>query len=111
MSEHKGLLVVKLPGHLNRELHERIEQSTREIAESQDLRPLVVDGGIDVAVLPAGIDSLIQEMRAQREAMQAQTEAIGQLAASNFALVQAMAQDGEMGDDLPPTKGLNGKPL
>ncbi|AOV01697.1 hypothetical protein [Delftia tsuruhatensis] len=63
------------------------------------------------AGLLAALESLIQEMRAQREAMQAQTEVIGQLAASNFALVQAMAQDGEMGDDLPPTVGLNGKPL
>lgn len=111
MSEHKGLLVVKFPGLLSKDQHLLIEQTVREIAESQGLQPLVVGGGSDVAVIPAGIDSLIQEMRAQREAMQAQTEAIGQLAASNFALVQAMAQDGEMGDDLPPTVGLNGRAL
>lgn len=111
MSEHKGLLVVKFPGLLGKDAYNEIDQKVREIAQAQGLRHMVADGGADVSLLPAGIDSLIQEMRAQREAMQAQTEVIGQLAASNFALVQAMAQDGEMGDELPPTKGLNGKPL
>ncbi|MDX4957908.1 hypothetical protein [Delftia acidovorans] len=40
-----------------------------------------------------------------------QAAAINRLAQSNEALVQAMAQDGEMGDDLPPTVGLNGRSL
>ncbi|WP_288897406.1 hypothetical protein [uncultured Delftia sp.] len=111
MSEHKGLLVVKFPGLLGKDAYSQIDQKVSEIAKSQGLHHLVTDGGADASLLPAGLDGLIQEMRAQREAMQAQTEVIGQLAASNFALVQAMAQDGEMGDDLPPTRGLNGKPL
>lgn len=51
------------------------------------------------------------DMMALINALAEQSAAIGQLAASNFALVQAMAQDGEMGDDLPPTVGLNGRPL
>lgn len=43
-------------------------------------------------------------------ALLAQTQAINRLAASNEALIQAMAEDGDMGDDMPVTSYLNGKP-
>lgn len=51
------------------------------------------------------------DMMALINALAEQAAAINRLAQSNEALVQAMAQDGEMGDDLPPARGLNGKPL
>lgn len=51
------------------------------------------------------------DMMALINALAEQAAAINRLAQSNEALVQTMAQDGEMGDDLPPTRGLNGKPL
>lgn len=54
--------------------------------------------------IPSGMEQLIT-------ALAQQTAAINRLAQSNEDLVQAMAQDGEMGDDMPPAKGLNGKPL
>lgn len=111
MSEHKGLLVVKFPGLLGKDAYNEIDQNVREIAQAQGLRHMVADGGADVSLLPSGVDSLIQEMRAHRQAMERQTDVVGQMAAATFALVEAMAQDGEMGDDMPPTKGLNGKPL
>lgn len=45
-------------------------------------------------------------------ALIAQTDAIHRLAASNEALVQAMAEaEGLDAEDLPPTLGLNGRPL
>lgn len=55
--------------------------------------------------------SVSTDMMALINALAEQTAAINRFARSNEALVQAMAQDGEMGDELPPTKGLNGKPL
>lgn len=104
MSEHKGLLVVRLPDHVTREHMDNLNQQLKPSADALGLRLLTIDGGADAQVFNIGLDGLAAEIRAQ-------TEAIGQLAASNFALVQAIAQDGEMGDDLPPTKGLNGRPL
>lgn len=55
--------------------------------------------------------SVSTDMMALINALAEQAAAINRLAQSNESLVQAMAQDGEMGDDLPPTVGLNGKPL
>lgn len=56
--------------------------------------------------LTLGIAMLIQ-------AMHNQTQAISRLAASNEALVRAMAEaDADQGDVTPlPARGLNGRPL
>jgi len=44
-------------------------------------------------------------------ALLAQTQAINRLAASNEMLVQAMAESGDMGEDVPPTQYLDGSPI
>ncbi|MGQ8875948.1 hypothetical protein ACUTR7_00450 [Delftia sp. NA_296.1] len=62
-------------------------------------------------IVPLGPQGPSPDMMALINALAEQTAAINHFARSNEALVQAMAQDGEMGDDLPPTVGLNGKPL
>jgi hypothetical protein len=53
------------------------------------------------------VDSLTLLIAALHE----QTAAINRLAASNEMLVQAMAEGGDMGDDLPPTQYLDGSPV
>lgn len=56
---------------------------------------------------PVRADSLTLLIAALHE----QTAAINRLAASNEMLVQAMAEGGDMGDDLPPTQYLDGSPV
>lgn len=104
MSEQgKSLLVIQWATPLHQEAQAKIYEAVKPTAEALGVQLLIADSECSV--------QMHHDNAPLVAAIKAQTEAIGQLAASNFALVEAMAQDGEMGDDLPPTVGLNGKPL
>ncbi len=104
MSEQgKSLLVLQWATPLKAGIQAKIFEAVKPTAEALGVQLLIADSECSV--------QMHHDNAPLVAAIKAQTEAIGQLAASNFALVEAMAQDGEMGEDLPPTKGLNGKPL
>lgn len=104
MSEQgKSLLVIQWATAMTQEVQAKIYEAVKPTAEALGVQLMITDSECSV--------QMHHDNAPLVAAIQAQTEVIGQLAASNFALVQAMAQDGEMGDDLPPTVGLNGRPL
>lgn len=45
-----GLLVLRIPKHIEREAVEKIAQNITPLAESMGLEPIVLDGGADAAV-------------------------------------------------------------
>lgn len=66
----------------------------------------------DASGLPSGQGSQQSEHEQLLRALTAQTDAINRLAASNEALVQAMAEADDIDtDEVPRTVGLNGRPL
>lgn len=87
--EKKGILVIKTDQTLSFEHHERIRAMAEPLCDSLGLKCLVLDSG-----LTAGVHYDLTPLIA---AIQAQTEAINALAASNCELIQAMAQ----AEDLP----------
>lgn len=105
LSGQSGLLVAEYPGHLSPGQIERLEEVLKSVGEPMNLRPLILGGGVTAHVAPAGLDVLIQEMRAN-------TASNNRIAASVEALVQAMAEaEGVDPEDVPATVGLNGRPL
>lgn len=84
---------------------ETMSAAMTPVCEAMGLKLLLLQDGMDATVMPAGMADLVSVMRAQ-------AEAISRLAASNEALVQAMAEaEGVDPDDVPATVGLNGRSL
>lgn len=90
-----GLLVVRYPGSLSQEHAARLIQHLEPMAETLNLNAMVLDAGAD-AHIQTDNTALIS-------AMGAQVEAINRLAASNEALVQAMAEVDEEGAEPAPS--------
>jgi len=86
-----GLLVVRYPGTLSHEQSARMIQILEPMAETLNLKAMLLDAGAD-AHIQTDNTALIA-------ALGAQVEAINRLAASNEALVQAMAEAGDEGDE------------
>lgn len=90
-----GLLVVRYPGHLSMEQAQRL---------SLHLEPMAAKLNLNAMLLDCGADAHIQtDNTALIAAMGAQVEAINRLAASNEALVQAMADADEEGSEPAPS--------
>lgn len=90
-----GLLVVRIPCHVDMEQANRLKEALLPISKSLSLEVMVVDGGADAHIQT--------DNRALLAAMAAQVEAINRLAASNEALVQAMSEGEEEADPEPET--------
>lgn len=104
-SGQHGLLVVKAPNGLSYAQAEAMRKVLGSTAKEVGMKVLLLQDGMDATVVPAGMADLVAVMRAQ-------TEAISRLAASNEALVQAMAEaEGVEPWDVPATVGLNGRAL
>lgn len=100
-----GFLVVKCPTPLSATQAENFRQAAQELANPMGLQALILADGMDAQVIPAGLDRLIAEMRAN-------TASNNRIAASVEALVQAMAEaEGVDPEDVPATVGLNGRPI
>lgn len=104
--QSKSLLVVKVAGRQPAQTIEAMRLALEPLALEIGAKILVSDGGAD-AVLHQNLGPLV-------DAMTKQVAAINRLAASNEALVQAMAEADDSGSgDIPalPMRGLDGRPL
>lgn len=100
----KGLLVLRVrEGACDKEAMDAMADQLAPIANKLGLIPLVVEDTMAVEFLPCAPGELIN-------ALNAQAEAISRLAQSNEALVQAMAESGDYGEDPPATTYMNGAP-
>ena len=99
-----GLLVVRYPGRMSEESIKVFKEHLEPMAKALNLGALVLDDGAD-AHIQTDNTALIA-------AMGAQVEAINRLAASNEALVQAMAEAGDEEGDEPRDTGtyMDGSP-
>ncbi len=104
-SSRAGLLQVRIPGRLSMEQAAYLQAQIEQTANALNLEPLILFDGAEA--------SIQTDNTALIAAIGAQVEAINRLAASNEALVQAMAEAGgeEEGDE-PGTSGtyMDGSP-
>lgn len=100
--QSKSLLVVRIAGRLSNQDAADIKQALAPMCQEIGAEVLVVDGGAD-ASLHQNLDPLIAMMGKQ-------VAAISRLAASNEALVRAMA-DAEGDPPALVARGLDGRPL
>jgi hypothetical protein len=88
-----GLLQVRVPGVISQEQAGYLQAQIEETATALNLEPLILFGGAEA--------SIHTDNTALIAAMHAQVEAINRLAASNEALVQAMAEAEDEEDEQP----------
>lgn len=99
-----GFLILKCPASLSQDYVDSLREMLTPVAESQGLQAMAVTEGLDIQVIPGSLGDLV-------DAMTIQSAAITRLAESNEMLVQAMAESGDCGEDLPATTYMNGEPV
>lgn len=111
--QSKSLLVVKTSGMLSTQEANELEQGLQPLCQKLNAQVMIVDSRAD-ATLHHDLGPLCQQLGALIDAMAKQHSVFCRLAASNEALVQAMAEaeGNDPGDVTPlPARGLNGRPL